>query len=159
MSLLWICLSLSASSSLLLPSWSMALCTTSPATDRPRRLKPTITHRYLTRELSCNSIKCHSNILKYLYVLLHSRKHLAWSISVLGRPCYRWTTLCPITRRMTTPTSVWMEKTVQASSAALTTAAQVPGVKTGCTCEFPRLILTHEYSFPLLLAFSTWFIG
>lgn len=52
-----------------------------------------------------------------------------------------------------------MEKTVPASSAALTTAVQVPGVKTGCTCEFPRSILIHEYSFLLLLAFSISFIG
>lgn len=55
--------------------------------------------------------------------------------------------------------NVQMEKTVPASSAALTTAVQVPGVKTGCTCEFPRSILIHEYSFLLLLAFSIWFIG
>lgn len=56
-------------------------------------------------------------------------------------------------------TSVWMEKTVPASSAASMTAAQVPGVKTGCMCGSPRLILTHEYSSPLLLAFLIWFIG
>lgn len=57
------------------------------------------------------------------------------------------------------PMSVWMEKTVPASSAASMTAAQVPGVRTGCMYEFPRLILTHEYFSPLLLAFSIWFIG
>lgn len=55
--------------------------------------------------------------------------------------------------------SVWMEKTVPASSAASMTVAQVPGVKTGCMCGFPRLILIPEYSFPLLLAFLIWFIG
>lgn len=92
-------------------------------------------------------------------VFLHSRKHPAWWISDLGHPCCRWTTLCRITRRMIMLMSVWMEKTAPASSAASMTVAQVPGVKTGCTCGFPRLILTHEYSSPPLLAFLIWFIG
>lgn len=56
-------------------------------------------------------------------------------------------------------TSVWMEKTAPASSAVSMTAAQVHGAKTGCTCGFPKLILTHEYSSPQLLAFLIWFIG
>lgn len=56
-------------------------------------------------------------------------------------------------------TSVWMVKTVPASSAASMTADQVPGVRTGCMCGFPRLIHTHEYSSLQLLAFSTWYIG
>lgn len=57
------------------------------------------------------------------------------------------------------PTSAWMEKTAPASSAVLMTAARVPGVRTGCKCEFPKLILTPEYSSPQLLAFSIWCIG
>lgn len=57
------------------------------------------------------------------------------------------------------PMSVWTEKTAPASSAASMTAVQVHGVKTESMCGFPKLILTPEYSFPQLLAFSIWFIG
>lgn len=55
--------------------------------------------------------------------------------------------------------SVWMAKTAPVSFAALMTVAQVPGVKTGCMCGFPRLIRTHEYFSQLLLAFSIWSTG
>lgn len=60
----WTCLSPSASFSPLLHLWSMELCTTSPATDKPRRAKPITSHRYSTHFLSqlaeykSNKFKC-----------------------------------------------------------------------------------------------------
>lgn len=98
-------------------------------------------------------------MLIHVWLLHHSRKRPAWWTSARGRPCCRWTTSWPTTRTMTTFTSVWTEKTAPASSAALTTAAQVPGARTGCTCGFLRSIRTHEYFSPLRLASSTWSTG
>lgn len=56
-------------------------------------------------------------------------------------------------------TSVWMERTAQVFSAALMTVAQGRGVKTGCMFMYPKSTPTPEYSFQLLLAFSTLYTG
>lgn len=90
---------------------------------------------------------------------LHRTKAPAWPTCGRAPPCCRWTTLCRTTRRTASPTSVWMGRTVPASSAASTTAAQVPGVRTGCMSTFPRSTRTPEFSSPLLLAFSIWCTG
>lgn len=98
----------------------------------------------------------HFNV-QFISVFLYNRNQ-AWQTSDQGRLCSRWTTLRPM-MMMITYMSVWMERTAQVFSAALMTVAQGRGVKTGCMFMYPKLTLTPEYSFQLLLAFSTLCTG